>query len=62
MDGIQLDTQIREAEDRVRRLLDESCRDDSYSCQAELREAVERLRHLRAHRYGYATDEGATLH
>ncbi len=52
MDGIQLERKIREAEERVRALLARTSQDDSYACQAELREAVSQLRALRAERYG----------
>ncbi len=52
MDGVQLERKIREAEERVRALLVRTSQDDSYACQAELREAVAQLRVLRAERYG----------
>ena len=52
MDGMQLERKIREAEERVRALLARTSQDDSYACQAELREAVSQLRALRVERYG----------
>lgn len=61
MDGSLLERKIAEAEDRVRRLLMQSCSDDSYSCQSDLREAVEQLRELRGQRWP-AEEELHTVH
>lgn len=52
MDAMQLERSIREMEERVRALLERTSSDDSWACQNELREAVERLRELRALRDG----------
>lgn len=56
MDGNELEQRIREVEERVRSLLARTSNDDSYACQAELREAVALLRELRTRLYGAADD------
>jgi len=58
MDGNLLERLICDAEDRVRALLARTSEDDSYACQAELREAVQHLRALRERREG-GLDEAA---
>jgi hypothetical protein len=50
---------IEVAEDRVRRLLMDTCGDDSYGTQVELREAIETLQELRRELAGYGEGSGA---